>query len=366
MTSSSDDKSHAFRYGAPAAVVDPLLSFLYDMRRMEDTVLSTLEHIGVQRRDLPRPFGDGPSTSPPRVPATSDDDAAVFPDAPSLATPASDPINAYAHEIAAGCSDAQDVSVGDVIHQLMSWLDSHSSPPLSSPVPSQQLLTLFVTAAGAGADVFLRDVATLEDTKIGGALKRAKTDKGAAPAKSDETARSCDDDRTARRVGTFTAADIYAAVQKCRGYERLLKSSVAEMKATLAAVTMVRPGSLFSCHAKWVERTRSHEKRTLVVPSSAVLKRNYEELINLNDALATCQASVHAAYVALEDKLDILLEEAQTVDRQERCFQHHMLLARRECAALHALRGGIKQVRRALERCVDGNAVRPTCSLTSE
>ncbi|CAG9575260.1 conserved hypothetical protein [Leishmania major strain Friedlin] len=352
MTSNGDGQRHGFRYGAPAAVVDPLLSFLFDLRRMEDTVLSTLEHIGVRRRDLPRPFGGGSSASPPQVPATADDDVAVFFDVPSLRMPASDPIGAYAHEIAANRSDARDVSVGGVIHQLLSWLDSQSSSSQSSPVSSKQLLTIFATATGAGADVFLRDAATLDDTHIERTFQRAKPDKSAASPTPDEETLAYGDDSTARLVGTLTAADIHAAVQEWRGYERLLKSSVAEMKATLAAVTAARPSSSYSCHAKWVERTRSGGKSTSVVPASAVLKRNYEELISLNDALATCQAAVHTAYVALEDNLDVLLEEAQTVDRQERLFQHHVSMARRECAALHALRSRIKQARRALQRCV--------------
>lgn len=354
MASNGDDATHAFRYGAPAAVVDPLLSFLFDLRRMEDNVLSTLEHIGVQRRDLPRPFGCGSSASPPQVPATADEDAAVFPDAPPLPMPASDPIDAYAREIAANHSDARDVSVAGVIHQLLSWLGSQLSSSRSPPAPSQQLLTIFATAAGAGADVFLRDAATLEDTHVGGTFKRAKPDKSAASSTLDEKTLAWGDESTVRLVGTLTSADIHAAVQEWRGYERLLKSSAAEMKATLAAVTAARLGNSYSCHAKWVERTRRDGKSTFVVPASAVLKRNYEELISLNDALATCQAAVHVAYVALEDNLDVLLEEALTVDRQERLFQHHVSVAHRECAALHALRGRIKQARKALEACAYG------------
>ncbi|CAJ1989573.1 hypothetical protein conserved [Leishmania donovani] len=359
MTSNRDAKRHGFRYGAPAAVVDPLLSFLFDLRRMEDTVLSTLDHIGVRRRDLPRPFGGGSSASPPEVPATADDDAAVFSEAPSLRMPASDPIDAYAYEIAANSSDAHDVSVVGVIHQLLSWLDSNSSSSQLSSPPSQQLLTIFAAAVGAGADVFLRDAATLEDTHVERTFKRPKPDKSVASPTFDGETLACGDDSTARLVGTLTAGDIHAAVQEWRGYERLLKSSVAEMKTTLAAVTAARPNSSYSCHAKWIERTRSDGKSTFVVPGSAVLKRNYEELISLNDALATCQAAVHAAYVALEDNLDVLLEEAQTVDRQERLFQHHVSVAHRECAALHELRRRIKQVRKTLERCAHGQRGRP-------
>nr|CAJ2474947.1 unnamed protein product [Leishmania braziliensis] len=355
MTSGADGACHAFRYGGPAAVVDPLLSFLFDLRRMEDTVLSTLEHLGVQRHNLPRPFGGGSSASPPQAPATiGNDGAAALPSAPSLPMPVTDPIDSDAHEVVASRSAAPDSSVGGVTPQLLSWLDAQSSAPRSSSALSLRLLRLFVTAAEAGADVFVRDVATREDSHVGQAFKRTRPDKGAAPTEPNEDAVVHGTDSTVLHVGSLTAAEIHTAVQEWRGYEKFLKRGVAEMKATLAAVTAAQPGNSYSCHAKWVEHTRSDAKVTSVVPGSAVLKRNYEELISLNDALATCQAAVHTAYVVLEDNLDVFLEEAQAVDRQERLFQHHLSAARSECAALHALRCHIKRARKALGRCIYG------------
>ncbi|KAG5477112.1 hypothetical protein LSCM1_05454 [Leishmania martiniquensis] len=354
MSLGGGENSHAFRYGAPAAVVDPLLSFLFDLRRMEGSVLSTLEHLGVKRRSLPHPFGDGPSAALPKASATADDSAAALPGSPSSSRSASDPIEAYADEVAASRSDARDTSVEGVICQLLCWLGSQSSSLCSSQTPSQQLLSLFVAAAGAEADVFVRDSATQEVSHVGRPCKRAKPDRSPAPAPPDVDAFVRGDDSTVHLVGALTAADIQAAVQKWREYERLLQSGVTEMKATLAAVTATRPGNSLCCHAKWVEHARSSAKVKCVLPASTVLKRNYEERIRLNDALATCQAAVHTAYVALEEKLDVFLEEVQTVDRQERLFQHHVSMARIECAALHALRSRIKQARKALERCIYG------------
>ncbi|KAG5503387.1 hypothetical protein GH5_04460 [Leishmania sp. Ghana 2012 LV757] len=354
MPPSRDGKSRAFRYGAPAAVVDPLLSFLFDLRRMEDSVLSALEHLGVEHRHLPHPFGSGPSASPPQTSATADNAAAAPPGAPLLSIPASDPIEVYAYEVTASHPGAGDASVEGVVYQLLNWLASQLSSPSSTPAPSQQLLTLFAAASVAGADVFVRDAVTHEVSRVGPPRQEGQSDRSAAPASLDADTLVRGDDSTAHLVGALTAADIHAAVQLWREYERLLKSGVAEMKATLAAVTAARPGNSHSCHAKWIEHTRSDAKVKCVVPASTVLKRNYEERIRLNDALATCQAAVHTAYVALEENLDVFLEEAQTVDRQERLFQHHVSAALSECAALHALRTRIKQARRALERCIHG------------
>ncbi|KAG5502975.1 hypothetical protein JKF63_04748 [Porcisia hertigi] len=354
MSASVDGSNHAFRYGAPAVVVDSLLSFLFDLRRMEDSVLSTLECLGVERHALPRPFREGLSAAPLQAPAAVGDAEAAVPGAPSLQMPLSDPLVIYTHQVAANRSDASDMRVGDVVHQLLNWLDSQCSSSRTSPGASLPLLTLLATASSEGADVFLRDAVTREEVHVGRAVKKVKTDTSALPTQLDADGAVLGEDSTVRLIGTLTTADIHAAVQEWRGYESLLKKGEAEMKATLKAVTAVQLGKSYHCHAKWVEKTQGDAEETSVVPASTVLKKNYEKMICLSDALATCQAAVHTAYVALQDHLDIFLEEAQSVDRQIRLFHRSVSVAQSECAALRALRDRIRQARRALEQCIYG------------
>ncbi|KAK7198672.1 hypothetical protein NESM_000830800 [Novymonas esmeraldas] len=344
MPSGGDGAWRALRYGAPAAVVDPLLSFLFDLQRMADTVVSALEHLGVDRHTLPPWAGcrraDGPAPAPPS-------------EAPAADT-ATDPLEAYARDVSRGSPSAHALSAEEVAAQLLTWVDAQLPVPESSPAASLRLLAALVTATGAGADVVWRDTATQEETYARRASKRPRADASAAapPLPAEGASPSGDAEALQCVAATLSAAELTTTAARWREYERTLKGSVAAMEATLAAVTTARVGGSYTCHAKWVEGTAGEADQPCVVPACAVLKRNYEELIHVEDAFATCQAAVHAAYAALEDSLDLLLEEAQVVARQERLFHRHVSAAHHECAALSALRVRIKPVRVALVRAL--------------
>lgn len=380
-----EERSSALRYGAPAAVVDPILSFLFDLRRMEDTMLSALEHLGVQRCCLPPPFGqrerdrssllvNGSTTT-----SGSGDGAAECHAGPAAA-PAASFFDAYVKSAVAGQTDPTMAESYEAVQHILAWLDgqqsaqsssssSPSAPMTSSPSVSRALVAAFV-AAGDQHDAFLKDPATAAETHVRRPLKRRKRDSAnkslsttacaasPRPVASAVTAAGQKDEQPADgcRLLSLSAAEVRAAANLCRHYEKLLKGSTRELSSTIRAVTTSDLAASYSCHAKWVEVAREDVKLRCVFPASKVLKENYELLIRFNDALATCQAAVHGAYMTLEETVDVFLEEALVVAREERAFQSCVTAARGECQGMQEVRRRLKRTRQALETAISLDA----------
>lgn len=371
----------AFRYGAPAAVVDPLLSFLFDLRRMEACVLSALEHLGVQRQCLPPPFGESVECGSEKPQSHHCGAGKKEHVAATSTTASSSSINTLPHDATTTDTAAADVTAVPVsaldayvasclscsappppaasaaaIEHMLEWLDqqppatqlpvSSSSTSHSLSPAARSLLVAFVAAAGEGREAVLVDVESgAEAVQQRVSAKRRKTEK-----EKEETSRTTQSADERHKVATLSAAEVQTTAEQCRRYEKLLKSGARELAATLSAVTTSDLAASYSCHAKWVEVAPEDRKVRLVLPSSAVVRTNYERLIAFSDAFATCQAAVHSAYVALEEAADTLLEEAVVVNEAERAFQRCVAQAQEECAALHDLRRRLKRTRETLER----------------
>ncbi|KPA79776.1 hypothetical protein ABB37_05521 [Leptomonas pyrrhocoris] len=351
VTEQADDP--AFRFGAPADVVDPILSLLFDLRRMEDTMLSTLEYLGVSRRHLPPPFGEGrrDEEATAQKTATADGEAAGA-EAETAATSLSS-FDAYVKSVVLhGCTPSAADSNG-AVHQVLAWLDGQppSSPfPVLPTSPAARSLVVAFVAAGGERDAFLTDATTGAEVRVRRPSKRHREDESTGATMPRGTEAKGGEREEACHILSLSAAEVRTAADMCRHYEKLLKSGTADLEATINAVTTSDLAASYSCHAKWVEVPRGDAKMKCVLPASKTVKKNYEQLIRLNDALATCQAAVHRAYVTLEENVDVLLEEAQVVEREERNFQRCIAQARVECAGLQEVRRRLKHTRLALEQ----------------
>ncbi|KPI86653.1 hypothetical protein ABL78_4268 [Leptomonas seymouri] len=345
----------SLRYGAPAAVVDPILSFLFDLRRMEEMMLSTLEHWGVSRSRLPQPFGAGhrDDEAADKCALTTsvdvvDADAAVSTTAVILreACGQSTPVYERVHPP----SDSY-----EAVQRVLTWLDRQQQQQQQPSSPAARSLVTAFVAAGRERDAFLIDTTTRAEVHVRHPPKRHKKEEGndATLLRNSEVREQAGE---ACCILSLSASEVRTAAAMCRQYEKLLKSGAKELEATIHAITTSDLAASYSCHAKWVEVAQADAKVEDVLLSSKILKENYEHLIRLNDALATCQAAVHSAYVTLEESVDVLLEEAQVVEREERTFQRCVAQARAECAGLHEVRRRLKRTREALEQASSGDA----------
>lgn len=394
-----------FRYGAPAAVVDPILSFLYDLRRMETTLLSALAHMGVDCHSLPPPFGEDakPCTTPPArgdtvmtTPKTTAATAATNTNSGvaqverlnekkvELLSKRDSALDAYVRTALPDGADPSPAEVYAAVQRVLAWLDSLaapvSAPPARSVTPppsasdssamSRSLIAAFVTA-GDAHDACIKDCATNTTVHVRRAEKRHKaeapiedsvredgeaaTAEGVKDVPLDNSARSNSSNTLETNEGegclfSLSSAELHTTLAMSRRYEKLLRGGTKHLASTLRAVTTADLAASYSCHAKWVEVAREDAKTVCVLPSSKTLQRNYEQLIRLNDAFATCQAAVHNAYVELEEHVDVLLEEAPVIARAERSFQRDVAQACVECEGLQALRQRLKRTRAALEK----------------
>jgi hypothetical protein len=376
MSQRGDDA--AFRYGAPAAVVDPILSFLYDLRRMEDTLLSALTHLGVDRRSLPPPFKDSQHDAEMTDNAEGIVSACSSGAAEDTTESSCPPLSSFDAYLRRGSTHGADPTPADAyeaVLQVLKWLDEQQqqeqqrrqesvpastaiSLPPSSPSKAQCLIAAFV-AAGDVRDAFLVEAATEAEAHVQRPSKLRKMDREQSSSQGEGTLVGCDvqgangatkRNTDACHILSLSAAEVRQAADVSRRYERLLRSCTAELNATIRAVTTSDLAASYSCHAKWVEVAAEDAKVKCVLPSSSVLQRNYEQLIRFNDALATCQAAVHSAYVALEEHVDVFVEEAQVVEKAERVFQECVVQARVESQGLREVRRRLKRTREALEK----------------
>lgn len=340
--------------GATAALVEPLLSLLFDLRRLESIILATIEQLGAPADRLP--------------PLFRADAAAAAPGRPSDV--------AEAEPSSTGSSNSTELLVdAAAVERLLKWVDQHSGSRNrgSSPHPNTCVssgngvkgvdgsswlsLTATLLAADEMSDPYFVEADTQQETHLISFLKRRKFEPQ-QPLHQPACANSGDngshtaaspvkDER--RFICSLTEAAMQEMVGRWRRFEDTLKRATTDLAATIHAVSAGSIRSSLCCHAKWVESTSKDLTAFCTTPASQVLQKNYEEFVLLLDALSTCQSGLHQSFAALEDDLERYVEEVVVVGQQHRRFVEHVSLAKRELQALQTLRLRLRAARRAAE-----------------
>ncbi|CCW71027.1 unnamed protein product [Phytomonas sp. Hart1] len=128
------------------------------------------------------------------------------------------------------------------------------------------------------------------------------------------------------------------AVVRWRKYRKGFAKILHDMKNFLKlSCSKAIPWILFS-HAKRVEVSDDEFACDYMVASSNHLRKSYDEILHMHDALATCQRRVHDAMMGLEDALEVYIKEATFVNQQEDQLLHNFESFEMEYNALKELR----------------------------
>ncbi|EPY29394.1 hypothetical protein STCU_04578 [Strigomonas culicis] len=353
---SSSARQRSFHFNAPHSVVDPLVSLLYDLRRLEESILSSLTEMGVDVNALPaavRPTKSTPAPAP--LPPTCPPGARSPPAKESF-------VSRYVR----GSLDREACSLQEktmAVEAVLMYVDAHHPrtempcPANSATAEGRRLLSVLVASDGAGGE---RPVWV--DQRPTGAARQDSTPETAPPHKRRRAesplrfVHSADAVPLAHAtlMGEYTTADVQHMLREWAHYEGGLSLVVEGMQPLLRALCAPTIGGSLSSHAKWIEVSKEDVQSALTPPSATGIREAAEELIAVNDALATVQAPVHDAYRRLECALEEYTAECLFVNGYERRYWKEVERFEIEYRAVAEIKSRIERVRSALQQYVDG------------
>lgn len=329
----------SLRYGAPMAVVDPLISLLFDLNRIQQTVRATLASLGVRDEDLPSPFG------PPR------------PQPQSTEAPRS--AEAVSNERDTSVEEGIERSMGtpcpshypaDVTESVLHGVDTAYPPPsdlTDTVAPARRTLAAFLSSGAEGP--------LLLDSAHDGSKRSPKEDhkRRHQPAIRVEAALPpASPSGSYELVATFSAEELAKVEKVWKHYEKGINMAIHDLNSLLRSVCAQRVVGNRRVHAKWIEVAKKGGGHSVRAPSSVFLERNCEEVILGKDALATCQLAVHRAVQCVEDSVDVYMEEALAVAKRERSYWCHAKKAEEDWRFLTEMRSRVRGLRRSLKSCL--------------
>lgn len=332
------------RFGAPLSVMDPLLSLLFDVRRLEQRVIAALGEIGVDRARLPPPFAErhGGASSPPDAPSpTEDTRSGVVQDAISLYAELSSPAAPPDRTI--------------VVEAVLRWLDdaapaSEAAARQGSDDERQASRGVLAGLIAAGGEEGDRPIIAAHGPPLPapfpGPTGKNQVDREAALRFVEADSLPSGEDHGLTLLGSFDAG----TVESWGRYADGLSLAIAEMHPLLHSLCSTTIAGTLSSHAKWIEVSMDEMAHQTPVPSCAAAKQNYEELIQVNDSLATCQAAMRNCFLAFEDAAERYTGEAAVATRYERQYWQHIRKFESEYNALRAIKRGLSQVQKAFRR----------------
>ncbi|RNF27634.1 uncharacterized protein Tco025E_00018 [Trypanosoma conorhini] len=312
------------RHGGPASVVDPLLSLLLRLQRLQLSVVHALESLGV-RSDRLEPYGyacaDGEAAAVSGNTVRGDD---LLPD---TLNPLERYMLAHKHRSAGDvktwgglCGLTRETQEA-CLDAILRWVDDGSPCEDALDVASSRSALVASLAAPAGAP----SAAT--------AGPAANNSSVAAPPPNRKRRRSSENPDGSeigfRRHWRHYAAQLRAA---CRAELAVVKKACA---------TDIGKG-LSSC-AK-VGELETGQVAGLTTPAAACLERNYKELTMAKDALAERQRGITELLSSIESAMDDYAEQTRKVAEYEESVWSNIRLANCESMALLELSRRIRSL----------------------
>ncbi|EKF31041.1 hypothetical protein MOQ_005125 [Trypanosoma cruzi marinkellei] len=316
------------RYGGLASVVDPLLSLLMRLQRLQLSVVYTLESLGVQGNQL-GPYG---CTCVDREGARTPDNT-VKDDDLFLNTP--NPLESYimAHKHRSPCF----VNIGErldnltretqekCIDAILRWVDDRSPCDTFSDVDfSRSKLVASLTALAGDSHVTTNNH-TNNITEKGNVATAPPIQK--------------------KRRGSSQALDgsnVHFG-RHWKHYATQLREAHRSERALVKRFCATDIGKGLSFCSKRGKIERGHVIG-VTTPGAVCLKGNHNDLTRAKDALAGCQRDITRLLSELESAIDEYADQSQKVAEYEETFWSNVKLAELESKALLHLSRRIKFV----------------------